>query len=40
VRDPLVSKNVVDQIKATARELGIDTSVLLPVDQEGCTYPR
>jgi len=40
VRDPLVSENVVDQIKANARELGIDTSVLLPVDQEGCTYPR
>jgi apolipoprotein D and lipocalin family protein len=39
-RDPLVSQKVIDHMKATARELGIETSVLLPVYHEGCTYPR
>lgn len=39
-RDPLASEEVIDEMRSKAQSLGIDTSVLLPVAQAGCTYPR
>lgn len=36
-RDPLSTDNY-DAMMAYLEEMGIDTSVLVPVEQEGCTY--
>ena len=39
-RDPLASQETVDEIRSVAQSLGIDTSVLKKVQQDGCAYPR
>ena len=37
-REPTVGADVVERMRATARDAGFDTSVLKPVTQEGCEY--
>ena len=39
-REPTVGADVVERMRATARDAGFDTSVLKPVTQEGCEYPE
>ena len=39
-REPAVGADVVEVMRATARDAGFDTSVLKPVTQEGCEYPE
>ena len=39
VRDPEVSEEVVSKMKEKCESLGIDPDVLIPVTQEGCSFP-
>jgi len=37
-KDPVADKETVAMLRSKAEELGFDLGVLLPVEQEGCTY--
>eukprot|EP00884_Botryococcus_braunii_P019894 jgi/Botrbrau1/6589/Bobra.0189s0016.1 len=37
-RDPVVPKSLIDHMYQVSSDLGLDTSQLLPVEQQGCTY--
>jgi hypothetical protein len=37
-REKMASPETIDAIRGIAKGLGYDTSVLLPVDQDGCLY--
>jgi apolipoprotein D and lipocalin family protein len=37
-REQVASQETIDELRAIAESLGLDTSVLVPVQQEGCSY--